>query len=100
MNTHIVDNSLDADLDANEGWSEVPATEAFARIERMLTIDLVAFEIEHTSDMTPVGVIETFTWLPVTEDGDQQAVLLSLREPNKSGVRWFIRTDLVEDQPI
>jgi hypothetical protein len=97
----VIDPNLDADLDSNEGWVEIPREEALERIERFLTLDIVAFEIEHTEDPTPIGSITTYTWFTLDEAGDQHPVLLAYRETQHPDVvRWFVRFDLTADQPV
>lgn len=97
-----VDQQLDLDglTPDDEGWVEIDRVEALGRIERMLTSDTVAFELEQSSDFTAIGLIESFTWFTLSNDGEQRAVLLSLREPRKDTIRWFVHSDLIEDQPI
>lgn len=93
----IVDDLLEED--EGEGWVEITRSEALNRLETMLTVDLVAFEIEHTSDPTPVGPVETYTWFKLDELGEQIALFLCVRDPGNPGraVRWFIHPDLLED---
>jgi hypothetical protein len=80
-------------------WIEISRVEALARIEQMLTLDLVAFEIDPVADVTAVGNLQTFIWLLTTEDDEQTPVLLALRDPvlTDAPMRWFLHSDLVAD---
>lgn len=91
----IIDASIESSDD--EGWRELPRLEALAKIEQFQTEDLAAFEVVYGFDPTPVGGIETFTWLLTYDDSEQRPALLMLRDPSSSQVRWFIYADLVAD---
>lgn len=93
----LIDDELE--LDTGEGWVELPRKEVLPRIERFLTRDAIAFELEFASDPTPVGELQSFTWFLLDDNNEQRPALLSLRDPAKPGVvRWFIHSTLVLDE--
>jgi len=86
-------------VDRNEGWVEISRLEALVRIETMLTRDLIAFEVDSSEDITPVGIVKSYTWLTLGEDGSQQPVLLALKDPINPDImpRWFVAKSLIEE---
>lgn len=95
--TGIIDDDIDALEADNEGWVELPRVEVLLKIERMLTQDLVAFEIEYATDLTPIGNVESHTWFLMDVSGEQLPAFLVLRDPARTDVRWFVHVDLTQD---
>lgn len=94
--TTFIDDSEDA-----EAWVEISRLEALERIERFMTEDVAAIEVLYGADSTPVGVVETFTWILVTDGDDQLPVLLMLRDPanTQAHARWFVHGALLQETP-
>ena len=81
---------------SGEGWVEIPTTEFTRKLESSLSVDLAAFEVEYSSDPSPIGPIDTYTWLHCNQDGDQSAMFLAMKDPVKGTFRWFLHESLVE----
>lgn len=92
----IVDDSVE---ERDEGWVEITRLEFLARLESVMTVDLVAFEIEHVGVMTPVGQVDSFTWIKTDEFDSQTPMFLCVKDTSqvKSNARWFIHEDLLDD---
>lgn len=90
----------DTDLYLNDQsvteWSEIPRLEALLRLENMLNMDTVAFEIDPDEAETGIGMLRTFALLHTT-DFDQKPVLLCMKDPADPDkpARWFLHRDLV-----
>lgn len=78
-------------------WVEVPREEALIRVERLLTTDALAFELEHAEDETAVGAVATTTWFLMREQ-DDVPVLLVMTDPVNVDApkRWFVHRDLID----
>jgi hypothetical protein len=79
-------------------WSEIPRLEALLRLENMLNMDVVSFEVDADEADTGIGKLRTFTLLH-TSDFDQKPVLLCMKDPidAEKPARWFLHRDLVID---
>lgn len=77
-------------------WEEIPRLEALLRIENMLNMDVISFEVDPDEAFTGIGTLRTFTLIHTT-DYDQKPVLLCMKDPvdAEKPARWFLHRDFV-----
>lgn len=86
-------------VDEKDTWIEIHRNEALERIERFMTEDLAAIEVDYAADETAIGIVESFTWIIITDGDEQLPVLLMLKDPARPDAypRWFLHRDLTGD---
>lgn len=88
-------------FDDQSDWVEIPRLEALQRLENMLTVDIVGFDIAVEEIPSPLGLLKTFTFI-FSDENTSKDVLLCFKEADSTKPpRWFLHKSLQDyDSPI
>lgn len=87
--------------DNSPEWVEIPRLEALQRLENMLTVDILSYELDVEEVETALGTFKTFTWNLFTEYVEEKPILLCMKDPDPDkAARWFLHKSLETNESL
>lgn len=94
---------MDFVVDETVEWVEIHKNEVLTRLENMLTLDLIGFNVEIDFIDTPVGPLKCFTISIEDESSeiDRPVLLCTKDNDDEKPARWYLHKSLdIDSLPL